>query len=334
MAFFRTNKIHKKGNSKCSHKLERHILSGPLEGGQSLESGEEEGDESYEVGAKDGWDPCAGSKKEETNERRGKADDEEGDAESHSSGTTANSDENDDNTENVTNVQCESIAQYLDGDFLWSVINALNEGQKKSPAVRLRGGDEHAEQGMHNKMPQIYISKKYIDVGCLAAWKLSSSKSKSDTKKLKDNNVNTYWQSSGIGPHTITIQFFKLTKISKIYLLFNYLLDESYTPYEISIKVGNDENRLDVLCTTFCDVNKHPVDEPFWFVIDLAKFQLLSYLYNYNMSTFKRSNFIYCRYLQICVMSSQHYGRDTRIRQVKIFGPTYPFYKHDKSLIL
>ncbi|GAB69011.1 anaphase promoting complex subunit 10 [Plasmodium cynomolgi strain B] len=171
-------------------------------------------------------------------------------------------------------------------------------------------------------MPPIHLSKKYIDVGCLATWKLSSSKSKSDTKKLKDNNVNTYWQSSGLGPHTITIQFFKLTKISKIYLLFNYLLDESYTPYEISIKVGNDENRLDVLCTTFCDVNKYPVDDPFWFIIDLAKFQLHSYFYNYNMNAFKRTNFIYCRCIQICVMSSQHYGRDTRIRQ------------HDKSLIL
>ncbi|EUD69034.1 hypothetical protein C922_00726 [Plasmodium inui San Antonio 1] len=334
MAFFRAHKIYKKGNFKCSYELEKHILSGHLEGGQLHESGEEEeeGNESYEVGVKDRWDPCAGSKKEETNERRGKRNDEEGYAESHLSGSTANSIENEDKTENRTNVECESGAQGVDGDFLWSVMTALNEG-KKSHAVRLRGGDEHAEQVI-DKMPQIHLSKKYIDVGCLATWKLSSSKSKSDTKKLKDNNVNTYWQSSGLGPHTITVQFFKLTKISKIYLLLNYSLDESYTPYEISIKVGNDENRLDILCNTFCDVNKHPVDDAFWFIIDLGNFQLHSYFYNYNMNAFKRMNFIYCHCIQICVMSSHHYGRDTRIRQVKIFGPTYPFYEHDKSLIL
>ncbi|CAA9990968.1 anaphase promoting complex subunit 10, putative [Plasmodium knowlesi strain H] len=332
MAFFRTNKIDKNRNFKCILEWEKHILGGGLEGGQSHESEEDEGDESYEVGRKDKWDPSADSRREETNERRGKANDEEGYKESHSSCTTTNSMENEDNMENMTNVKCESNTQVVEGDFLWSVISALNGGEK-SRAVRLRGGDKHAEQVVHN-IPQIRLSKKYVDVGCLGTWKLSSSKSISDTKKLKDNNVNTYWQSSGLGPHTITIQFFKLTKISKIYLLFNYLLDESYTPYEISIKVGNDENRLDVLCTTFCDVNKHPVDHPFWFIIDLANFQLHSYLYNYNMNPFKRMNFIYCRCIQICVMSSQHYGRDTRMRQVKIFGPTYPFYKHDKALIL
>ncbi|KJP87210.1 hypothetical protein AK88_03127 [Plasmodium fragile] len=338
MAFFGTNKIDRKGNLTFSHELEKYILSAHLEGEQSYESGvgEDEGDESYELGAKEKWDPSTGSKKGDTDERKGKVNDEEGYTQSDSSATSPNSIEKEHKTENMTNVKCESKAESVEGDFLWSVINALNEG-KTSRALCLRGRqDKHGDaERVIQKMPQIHLSKKYIDVGCLATWKLSSSKSKSDTKKLKDNNVNTYWQSSGLGPHTITIQFFKLTKISKIYLLLNYLLDESYTPYEISIKVGNDENRLDVLCTTFCDVNKHPVDHPFWFIIDVANFQLHSYLYNYNMkNASKRMNSIYCRCIQICVMSSQHYGRDTRIRQVKIFGPTYPFYKHDKSLIL
>ncbi|CRH02604.1 anaphase promoting complex subunit 10, putative [Plasmodium relictum] len=184
-----------------------------------------------------------------------------------------------------------------------------------------------------NKLPKINLDKKYIEIGCLGFWKLSSCKSKFDIKNLKDNNVNTYWQSASLAPHTITIQFIKLTKISKIYLLFNYLLDESYTPYEISIKIGNDENHLEFLYNTFCDINKYSLNKPFWFIIDIKNIPLLSYLYNYNTKIFKNRNYIYCRCLQIVILSSQHNGKDTRIRQIKIFGPNYFLYKYDKMLI-
>ncbi|CRG97744.1 hypothetical protein PGAL8A_00532200 [Plasmodium gallinaceum] len=183
------------------------------------------------------------------------------------------------------------------------------------------------------KLPKINLDKKYIEVGCLGFWKSSSSKNKFDLTNLKDNNVNTYWQSSSLAPHTITIHFIKLTKISKIYLLFNYLLDESYTPYEISIKIGNDENHLEFLYSTFCDIHKYSLNNPFWFIIDVKNITPLSYLYNYNTNFFKNNDFIYCRCLQIIILSSQHNGKDTRIRQIKIFGPNYSLYKYDKMLI-
>ncbi|SBT01563.1 anaphase promoting complex subunit 10, putative [Plasmodium malariae] len=215
-------------------------------------------------------------------------------------------------------------------NFLSNIICELNMSLKND-IVCAKDLGENIKM-VKNNLPKIKVGKKYVEVGRLGIWKLSSSKYKSDMKNLKDNNANTYWQSSSLGPHTITIQFIKLTKISKICLLFNYSLDESYTPYEITINVGSDENHLEFLCSTFCDVNKYPFNDPFWFIIDLKKFHFFSYLYNFNQKVLKKTDFIYCHCLQICILSSQHYGKDTRIRQIKVFSPNYTFYKYDKML--
>ncbi|GAW83557.1 hypothetical protein, conserved [Plasmodium gonderi] len=315
MPCFITNIKRKKGNFKNSHELKKKNLDTQIEEVYGHES-EEVGDESYEVAFREKWNPCVDSKNKELDEKVNKNFCEKKYEESHY------------NDSSTYSMEMENV----ETNFLWSVINEVNN-VKLNYAVPKGRNDKHIEQGLQ-KMPPIKLSKKYIDVGCLGIWKLSSSRNKSDMKKLKDENMNTYWQSSSLGPHTITIQFFKLTKITKIYLLFNYSLDESYTPYEILTKVGNDENHLDILCSNFCDVNKYTFNEPFWFIIDLEKFQFHSYFYNYNVKNFKHTNFVHCRCLQICIMSNQHYGRDTRIRQVKIFGPNYSFYKYDKSLIM
>ncbi|CDU20703.1 hypothetical protein YYC_01501 [Plasmodium yoelii 17X] len=220
-----------------------------------------------------------------------------------------------------------------ENDYLWKIIKDLNMVDKKEKMIYSNIKINNLKTNKNN-LPKIKISKKYVEVGCLGIWKLSSSKNKYDIKKLKDNDANTYWQSSSIGPHTITIQFLKLTKVSKIFLLFNYLLDESYTPCEILIKIGNDEHNLEYLCTTYCDINKYSLEDPFWFVIDLKKINFLSFFSNYNLKVLKNKNVsIYCHCLQICILSSQHYGKDTRVRQIKIYGPNYSFYKYDKMIL-
>uniref|UniRef100_A0A8C9GIW2 Anaphase-promoting complex subunit 10 n=1 Tax=Piliocolobus tephrosceles TaxID=591936 RepID=A0A8C9GIW2_9PRIM len=193
--------------------------------------------------------------------------------------------------------------------------------------------NEYKKKKKKNNLPEIDISTKYVEIGCLGYWELSSNKNRSDTKKLKDNNAKTYWQSSSLGPHTITIEFFRLLEVSKIYLLFNYSIDESYTPCEILINAGNDKNQLEYLCSTCCDIDKYSTDNAFWFVIDLTKILFDSYYYNFNFDNNTNINFLYCRCLQICIVSSQHGGKDTRIRQIKIFGPKYPYYEYDKVLI-
>lgn len=48
--------------------------------------------------------------------------------------------------------------------------------------------------------------------------------------QLRDNCLETYWQSDGPQPHLVNIQFRKKTTIQDVCLYADYKLDESYTP--------------------------------------------------------------------------------------------------------
>lgn len=63
-------------------------------------------------------------------------------------------------------------------------------------------------------------------------------------EQLRDNCMDTYWQSDGQLPHLVNIQFQKKTAINQIYIYTDYKLDESYTPSRISIRSGTHFNDL------------------------------------------------------------------------------------------
>ena len=52
-----------------------------------------------------------------------------------------------------------------------------------------------------------YTQGKLPDIGHDAIWSVSSCKREFPISNLRDNNVDTYWQSDGNQPHTITCQF-------------------------------------------------------------------------------------------------------------------------------
>lgn len=62
--------------------------------------------------------------------------------------------------------------------------------------------------------------------------------------QLRDDRVDTYWQSDGQLPHLVNIQFQRKTTVSDIFIYTDYKLDESYTPNRISIRVGTHFNDL------------------------------------------------------------------------------------------
>jgi anaphase-promoting complex subunit 10 len=57
---------------------------------------------------------------------------------------------------------------------------------------------------------------------------------------LRDDNLNSFWQSDGSQPHLINIQFMKKTRVQEISLYFDFKSDESYTPSKIAIRAGNN----------------------------------------------------------------------------------------------
>lgn len=143
------------------------------------------------------------------------------------------------------------------------------------------------------------------EIGGEALWTLSSAKPGNGVEQLRDNNFETFWQSDGSQPHLINIQFHRKMRVKHLMLYCDYKRDESYTPQKVEVRAG----------TGFHDLRKVQVvelDEPTgWATIDLVTKEGGS-----EVPKFLRAHIV-----QIRVLSSHQNGRDTHVRQVKIFGP-------------
>ena len=121
------------------------------------------------------------------------------------------------------------------------------------------------------------------EIGEDAVWTLSTAKAGNGVQQLRDNNMQTFWQSDGLQPHLITLEFNKQARIKTAasspfllhclyasglrelrghqlqfspsesralicavqFLTFVVLAqDESYTPSLISIRTGTHLNDL------------------------------------------------------------------------------------------
>ncbi len=109
-------------------------------------------------------------------------------------------------------------------------------------------------------------SDKYKrEIGEYGIWSLSSAKTGNGVEQLRDDNVNTFWQSDGLQPHFVMIHFMKKFRISEIWIYLDYKTDESYTPSRISIKAENSFNEMiEVKIVDFED----PIG---WFKINLEE---------------------------------------------------------------
>ena len=82
------------------------------------------------------------------------------------------------------------------------------------------------------------------EIGKLAVWSVTSAKPGNGVELLRDNNLDTYWQSDGAQPHLVNIQFQKKVRVREVAIYADYKLDESYTPSKISIRAGNSFHDL------------------------------------------------------------------------------------------
>lgn len=119
-------------------------------------------------------------------------------------------------------------------------------------------------------------------------------------EQLRDNCMDTYWQSDGQLPHLVNIQFQRKTTINQIYIYTDYKLDESYTPSRVSIRSGTHFNDLQEI--EIVDLNQ-PTG---WVVIPVK-----------DMGYKPIRTFM----IQIAVISNHQNGRDTHIRQIRIHSP-------------
>ena len=119
-------------------------------------------------------------------------------------------------------------------------------------------------------------------------------------EQLRDDNLETYWQSDGQLPHLVNIQFKRKTTVSSVDIYTEFRLDESYTPSKVSVRCGTNFNDLQ-------EIEVIDLKEPAgWIKIplkDLNDRQVRSFM------------------VQIAVISNHQQGRDTHLRQIKIYSP-------------
>ncbi|XP_057547497.1 anaphase-promoting complex subunit 10 [Amaranthus tricolor] len=136
----------------------------------------------------------------------------------------------------------------------------------------------------------------------IAAWSVSSSKPGNGVQCLRDDSIETYWQSDGAQPHLINIQFQKKVKLQLIALYVDFKLDESYTPSKLSIRAGDGFHNLKEIKAV------ELVKPTGWMSISLS-------------GNDPRETFVNTFMLQIAVLSNHLNGRDTHVRQIKVYGP-------------
>ncbi|EED92378.1 anaphase promoting complex subunit 10, partial [Thalassiosira pseudonana CCMP1335] len=143
------------------------------------------------------------------------------------------------------------------------------------------------------------------EIGKSAQWSLSTAKPGNGVDQLRDSSLDTYWQSDGLQPHYINIQFPRRQTVSAIALYMDFNLDESYTPKKMKVRVGTTFHNLE-------EVRVVDVKEPIgWVTIPL---------WRKHVPVWKRKP-MRTHFVQLGITSMHQNGRDTHIRQVKIFGP-------------
>mmetsp|Transcript_23903 Transcript_23903/g.28925 ORF Transcript_23903/g.28925 Transcript_23903/m.28925 type:complete len:178 (-) Transcript_23903:495-1028(-) len=140
------------------------------------------------------------------------------------------------------------------------------------------------------------------EIGKLAVWSVTSAKPGNGVEALRDDNLETYWQSDGGQPHLVNIQFQKKVRLKELEIYADFKQDESYTPNKIAIRAGNSFHDLK-------EIKVVDLEEP----VGWVSFSL----------TPENSDKEYLRayFVQLAVLSNHQNGRDTHLRQVKIYGP-------------
>ncbi|TVU20164.1 hypothetical protein EJB05_36371, partial [Eragrostis curvula] len=175
-----------------------------------------------------------------------------------------------------------------------------SDGDEEVAATPAAGAPPAA--GRLKGSPELSVDADMREMAKTAAWSVSSCKAGNGVAALRDDNLDTYWQSDGAQPHLVNIQFQKKVQLQLVVLYVDFKLDESYTPSKISIRAGDGFHNLKEIK-----------------IVELAK--PVGWVHISLSGADPRETFIHTFMLQIAVLSNHLNGRDTHIRQIKIYGP-------------
>ncbi|KAJ2906113.1 hypothetical protein GGI21_004080 [Coemansia aciculifera] len=143
------------------------------------------------------------------------------------------------------------------------------------------------------------------DISRQATWSVSSSKQGLGVTNLTGHphqNTDTYWQSDGQQPHSITVKFPTRQQIHSISLYANIDKDESYTPCRIRILSGTTQYDLQLVKDLMLEQEPRG-----WIDIPLNDHQQESVLMAHLVVVELPLNY--------------ENGRDVRVRGLRLLGP-------------
>jgi anaphase-promoting complex subunit 10 len=141
------------------------------------------------------------------------------------------------------------------------------------------------------------------EVGGDATFSISSAKPGNGVEQLRDNNLETFWQSDGQAPHMINIHFPRKTAVSLLCFYVDYSVDESYTPKKVAVRAGHTQHDLIDMTAS---IDLHEVSGWVQIAIEDAT----------NPGKPLRTHL-----LQLKLLGMQQNGRDAHVRGIKVFGP-------------
>jgi len=150
----------------------------------------------------------------------------------------------------------------------------------------------------------------------MASWSATSAKAGNGLELLRDGRLDTYWQSEGLQPHLISIQFNQRMLLSELHLLLDFKQDESYTPTRISIRAGTSHGDLK-------EIKVVEIHEPTgWISFALGTSPLCepSAQGQAEPGTTHLEP-LQAFLLQLAVLTNHQNGRDSHIRGIRVYGP-------------
>jgi anaphase-promoting complex subunit 10 len=137
-----------------------------------------------------------------------------------------------------------------------------------------------------------------------AVWQLSSARAGMGVSQLLDDDTNTFWQSDGAVPHTVTIFFHRQVSLAELALHIDFARDESYSPEHLLVRAGTTVQDLE-------DVREVRLMEPSgWLRIPLGRKD------GPGPGRYLRT---WC--LQISIQTMHQNGRDAHLRACQLLAP-------------
>lgn len=154
------------------------------------------------------------------------------------------------------------------------------------------------------------------EIGHLATWSVTSAKPGNGVDLLRDGRSDTFWQSDGLQPHLISMTFNECMALVELHVYVDYKLDESYTPNKLSVQAGTCPHDIK-------EIRVVSLEEPSgWVVIPLGVAPEAAS----DISTMQDASCtphtppLHAFLLQLGVVSNHQNGRDTHVREVRVYG--------------